>query len=113
RKGMISMRNSMKIAKWEIKRNMKNKTFLIGLFLTPILIVAFFLIGSLFDEDNNEESEQLTVYVNDQLELFSGLEETIEQSGLNIALEKTELSESEVENALQESENTAYIFIDQ
>lgn len=103
----------MKIAKWEIKRNMKNKTFLIGLFLTPILIVAFFLIGSLFDEDNNEESEQLTVYVNDQLELFSGLEETIEQSGLNIALEKTELSESEVENALQESENTAYIFIDQ
>jgi len=108
------LRNSMKVAKWEIKRNMKNKTFLIGLFLTPILIVAFMFIGSLFNDDSEDlTTEQVTVLVNDQLNTFDSLEETINQTALNLELKKTDISEGDAQDALIGSENTAYIFIDQ
>ena len=101
----------MKVAKWEIKRNMKNKTFLIGLFISPILILAFWFIGNLFDDSNNDEVETTTVFVNDRLGVYPALEETAEQGEFNWEMETTELTESEVPN-LAESENTAYIFID-
>lgn len=110
----MSLRNSMKVAKWEIKRNMKNKTFLIGLFLTPVLIVAFMFIGSLFSDDSEDlATEQVTVLVNDQLNTFDSLEETVRQSGSDMRLEKTNISEHGVEDALIGHDNTAYIFIDQ
>nr|WP_068673973.1 ABC transporter permease [Oceanobacillus sp. Castelsardo] len=108
------MRNSLKVAKWEIKRNMKNKTFLIGLFLTPVLIVAFMFIGSLFGDDSEDlATEEVTVLVNDQLNIFSSLEETVSETAFNMKLEKTDISESEVEDVLKDKENTAYIFMDQ
>ncbi|RKQ15838.1 ABC transporter permease [Oceanobacillus bengalensis] len=105
------MRNSMKIAKWEVKRNMKNKTFIVGLFLTPIIIVAFMFIGTLFGDDT-EEPEQTMVFVNDQLDIFPILQEAINQSGYNWEMHVTDIEESEVNAELDGSENTAYIFID-
>ncbi|WP_087973732.1 ABC transporter permease [Oceanobacillus rekensis] len=104
------MRNSIKVAKWEIKRNMKNKTFLIGLFISPILFLAFMFIGSLFDDSDNDEPETTTVFVNDQLGVYPALEETVEQGEFNWEMESTELTESEVPD-LAGNENTAYIFI--
>ena len=84
------MRNTMKVAKWEIKRNMKNKTFLIGLFLTPILILAFGFIGSLFSGSDDAEPSATTVYVHDQTGIYPALEETINQSDLNWEMEQTD-----------------------
>lgn len=101
----------MKVAKWEIKRNMKNKTFLIGLFLTPILILVFGFIGSLIGGSDEAESGPTTVYVNDQTGIYPALEETINQSDLDWEMELTDIEETAVEPILEASDNTAILFI--
>jgi ABC-2 type transport system permease protein len=103
------MRNSMKIAKWEIKRNLKNKSFVIGLFLTPLLILGFGFLGSLFNSD--DEPAETTVFVNDQLESFDMLAETVEQFELDWVLNRTELTEADIQDELENGENVAYIFL--
>ncbi len=110
------MRHSMKVAKWEIKRNLKNKSYLIGLFLTPIIILAFGFIGNLIGGDTNdtgESSEEITVFVNDQLGVFSSMEEAVSDSGMPWTLLKTDLAENEIADELIESENTAYLFLNE
>ncbi|GGJ82440.1 ABC transporter permease [Lentibacillus kapialis] len=105
------MRNTMKVAKWEIKRNLKNKSFLIGLFLTPVLFLGFMFFGSLFG-DSEDGAETTQVYVNDRLGVFETLEETAETSELNWNMKTTDVQENNVQTELKSSENTAYIFLD-
>lgn len=106
------MRNAMKVAKWEIRRNLKNKSFLIGMFLTPVLFLGFFFLGNLFnDSDDNNDITQ--VFVQDELGVFGALQETIEASDLNWELETTDVNEENVGDELESSENTAYIFLDE
>ena len=107
------MRNTKKVAKWEIKRNMKNKTYLIGLFLTPVLIIGFYALANLFGDDGEAESEPVDVFVNDQLEIFPAIEETVKQSGLAWNLEETDLAEADMEETLEDREDTAYLFVDE
>lgn len=104
------MRNTMKVAKWEIKRNMKNKTFLIGLFLTPLLIIGFFVIGSLFD-DSSDKEQTVELYVIDEIGLLPAVEETISMAGFDWEVEETDLSQDAVRSELEETENTAYLFL--
>ncbi|MFD2762476.1 ABC transporter permease [Lentibacillus juripiscarius] len=106
------MRNSLKVAKWEIKRNMKNKSFLIGLFLTPALFLGFMFLGSLFGDDDSDGGETAQVFVQDDLGVFASLEKTAEASDWNWELQKTEIREEDVQNELESSENTAYVFVD-
>jgi len=103
------MRNTMKVAKWEIKRNMKSKSFIIGLFLTPIIFLAFFLLPDLFSSD--DEAATTTVYVNDQL----GVYELLEAAAANTEwqMEQTDISEQEASVALKGEKDVAYVFIDE
>ncbi|WP_085993933.1 ABC transporter permease [Oceanobacillus senegalensis] len=104
------MRNSMKVAKWEIKRNMKNKTYLIGLFLTPIFIVGFMFLGSIFGNDSDEaNSEAMDIFIHDQLNVYSSIEEAA--SGFNWNIHQTDIREEDVAGELESSENTAYLFL--
>lgn len=105
------MNKSLKVAKWEVKRNLKNKSFVIGLFLTPVLIVVFAFLGSIFGD--SEDYGPTTVFVNDELGIFSILEESAEQYGLNMELYQTTVTEAEVEGELENAENTAYIFLNE
>lgn len=68
------MRNSMKVAKWEMKRNMKNKSFIISLFLTPILFLVFATLPSLLEKFNSE-SEAPTVYIQDELHVWDDMKQ--------------------------------------
>ncbi|TWT06462.1 ABC transporter permease [Planococcus sp. CPCC 101016] len=106
------MRNTKKVAKWEIKRNMKNKTFLIGLFISPILFLAFYLIPDLFN-NSDEDPVSTTVFVNDQLGVYEDLEATVQQAGAEWELQPTDISEEEAAGALESEENSAYVFIDE
>lgn len=101
----------MKVAKWEIKRNLKNKSFVIGLFLTPILMVVFGFLGNLMGGDT-PDNENAKIYVHDELNTFANLEATVEQYKLPFELEKTNIQEADVEKKLKDAENTAYFFID-
>lgn len=106
------MRNTLKVAKWEIKRNMKNKSFLIGLFLTPVLFLGFMFAGSLFGDSDSDSENTTHVFIQDNLNIFANLQETVEKQGLNWELEQTDISESSVEGELESRENTAYLFVD-
>lgn len=106
------MRNTMKVAKWEIKRNMKSKSFIIGLFLTPLIFLAFYLIPDLFN-GSEDETAATTVFVNDQLGVYDELEAAVAGAGAEWELQPTDVSESEAAKALESEENTAYVFIDE
>lgn len=106
------MRNTKKVAKWEIKRNMKNKTFLIGLFISPILFLAFYLIPDLFN-NSDEDAVATTVFVNDQLGVYEDLEAAAQQAGAEWELQPTDISEEQAAEALESEENSAYVFIDE
>ena len=83
----------MKVAKWVIKRNLKNKSFLISLFLTPLIFIIFAFIGNLVD--GSEDAESLTtVYIHDELGAFPLLEETAKQLELDFDLKKTSVAET-------------------
>lgn len=103
------MRNTMKVATWEIKRNLKNKSFIIGMFLTPIIFLAFLLLPDLFSSD--EEAATTKVYVNEGL----GVYEQLEAAAANTEwqMEQTDVTEQEAEAALGTEEDAAYVFIDE
>ena len=100
----------MKVAKWEIKRNLKNKTFLIGLFLTPLLILGFAFIGSLVGSDDDEA--MTNVYIVDALGVYDVIEETANAAELDWNVHQADLSEEEAEKDLADKEDAAYIFVD-
>ncbi len=64
------MRNSLKVAKWEIKRNMTNKSFIISLLSTPIIFLAFFFIPMLFNQSDSEENSKVHVFLYDELGVY-------------------------------------------
>lgn len=110
------MRNWMKVAKWEIKRNLKNKTFLVGLFLTPMIMIAFGLIGGWIGGSSNDTEaydEEMTVIVHDELGVFADLEEAVTKNGLPWSLAQTDLTEDEITNELTDNENVAYVYLDE
>ncbi len=102
----------MKVAKWEIKRNLKNKSFLIGLFLTPILFFGFMLIGSLFGDDSGESAVTTHVYVHDELGVYEAIEATARQHEFDWKIQATDIAEKDIQKELIESENTAYLYFD-
>ncbi|MCM3112662.1 ABC transporter permease [Lederbergia lenta] len=102
------MRNSLKVAKWEIKRNMSNKSFIISLLLTPVLFMIFFFVPSLFG--GNDSEEMVKVYVLDELNIWNEVEDTVIQHGLfNWDLEKTDMKEAAMQTAATDSEQTVFI----
>ena len=103
------VRNTMKVARWEIKRNLKNKTFIVSLFLTPILFVVFAFLGSLIG--GNESDKQVQVLVNDELGVFNELEAIVDQYELRMELTETDIPEAE--SKLKDVEDTAYVFLNE
>lgn len=108
------MHNAMKIAKWEIKRNLKNKSFLIGLFLTPVLIFGIWFIGGVFDDsDDGAADDSVDVLVNDELDVFGAVEDIAAEAELDWNLEQTDVSEAKAEEEVADTDDTAYIFMNE
>lgn len=103
------MRNSWKVAKWEIKRNLKSKSFLISLAITPIIFLLFAIVPSFFSSDD----EPTQVYILDELNVYGQIEQIIENSDLDWELQTTNLSEEEMTQAANENEQSAYVAITQ
>jgi len=106
----MSMRNSWKIAKWEIRRNLKNKSFLISLFITPIIFIIFFTIPQLFSGGEEADSK---VYIYDEIGLWEELQPLVDQEGyLNWDVEVTTENLESFKDILVEEEDSAYISLD-
>ncbi|WP_279401454.1 hypothetical protein [Piscibacillus salipiscarius] len=73
------MRNSIKVAKWEFKRNARNKSFIISLFLTPLLFVIFATAPTFLSNLGDEEEKATTVYFNDQVGVYEAIQPVISE----------------------------------
>lgn len=101
----------MKVAKWEIKRNLKNKSFIIGLFLTPVLFLTFFFIPDLLNKFT-EKDNSITFFVNDELNIVSEFNHISDENGLtNWEIIETDLNEAEAKRQLLTDDNHAYIHL--
>lgn len=104
------MKNILKVSKWEIQRNLKNKSFIIGLFLTPILFLAFFFIPDLLS-NLSEDNETMTLHINDEINITNEFQSTLEEHHLSHwEIIETDVEKSNIENLL-EQDNTAYIHL--
>ena len=102
------MRNSLKVAKWEIKRNLTNKSFIISLLSTPVIFLAFLFIPMLFDQSTPDEPVDLYVY--DELGMTDTLQNTIKSasiSDLNVFI--TDKNKLGMQGDLAELENSMYL----
>lgn len=104
------MRNAMKVARWEIKRNLKNKTFVISIFLTPAIFLFFMFVGSLV---GGSDDETVHVYVNDRIGVLEGMKQTAKAQQLDWTLKKTDIDEAKAKTKVKDQEQTAYVFIDE
>lgn len=102
------MRNSKKVAKWEYKKNMKSKSFIISLLLTPALFLLFAFLPGLFDSFN--QKDEVTVYVQDEINALKGIEPSLKAQGITWNIEKTEKNMS---TYIKEHENTAYLLLNE
>lgn len=102
------MRNSMKVAKWEYKRNMKNKSFIISLFITPLIFIIFSSLPSFMDMFKSE-SDPVKVYIQDELNMWESVEETLLSQGIEWEVQEAETDESKIKEIIKNTENTAYI----
>ena len=104
------MRNSLKVAKWEIKRNMTNKSFIISLLSTPIIFLAFFFIPMLFNQSDSEENSNVHVFLYDELGVWDEVVEVVDAAEkTNWTLVNTETQEAEMRKELAESERSVYL----
>ena len=102
------MRNSMKVAKWEFKQNMKSKSFIISLFLTPLFFIAFSVLPSLFDNLKGDP-EPIKVYVYDEMGIWKQAEEFLKSQGVNWKTENVLTDVEAVKDKLMDEENSAFI----
>lgn len=101
------MRNIMKVAKWEFKRNVTNKSFIISVFLTPILMVVFGVLPSLITK--MDTGKPFTLYVVDELNVYSNLKTMVD--GKTVQLEKSNKSPSELKDFIKDKKDTGYILL--
>ncbi|QVY61909.1 ABC transporter permease [Cytobacillus gottheilii] len=106
------MRNSMKVAKWEFKKNVKNKSFIISLLITPLMFIIFYSLPNLLDSFESEP-EAPTVYIQDDLQIWESMGALVEAQGIEWDTEITSENQESILDEVQNNENTAYIVFDE
>lgn len=102
------MRNSMKVARWEFKKNMKNKSFIISLLVTPLLFIIFSSLPSLLDMLKSE-SDHVKVYIQDEMNIWGSVEKTLLSQGIEWDVQEAEKDENGMKEIIKDTGNTAYI----
>lgn len=103
------MRNTMKVVRWEIKRNLKSKSFVIGLFLTPAIIALFMILPLLFNSEDDEQ-DNLHLFIKDEVGVVETLEDQMDQyEWAQLTIEETDLSKDEALKRKPDDAEIAYI----
>jgi len=103
------MKLTWKIAKWELRRNFTNKQFLIGLLLTPILMVLFAGVPQLIAKFDKPQQE--VFYVIDEIAEFGQLEEVATDTNLEFVLYQGK--QAALDELVLEEEATGYFVLNQ
>ncbi|KGK91330.1 hypothetical protein DP73_04205 [Desulfosporosinus sp. HMP52] len=103
------MKLTWKIAKWEFTRNFTNKQFLIGLLLTPIIMLLFAGVPQLISKLDKPQQE--VFYVIDEISEFGQLVEAATDTNLKFVQYQGELAE--LDELVLEEEATGYFILNQ
>ncbi|AJD89601.1 hypothetical protein JMA_02840 [Jeotgalibacillus malaysiensis] len=107
------MRNSLKVARWEFKRNVKNKSFVISLLLTPVLFILFATLPTLLS-GSGSDGEPVNVAVSDPSGIWAEqIEPFISSADLNWETSVVTTSPDEWEAGLEEDESAVYLALDE
>lgn len=101
------MRQTWKIARWEVMRNLTNKQFIIGLLITPLIMVVFGGIPILLEYLNRPSIS--TYYVIDHIGIVEEMQELLPE---NVLLEPIEDSES-ITDIVKSSKASGYFILDE
>jgi len=101
------MKDSLKVAAWEIKKMMRNKSFVISILLTPLLMVVFGALPTLLAKFETDQDFRL--YVIDEL----GIYETLQASNTNqnVVLEKYSGDEQSLKDKVIGKNNEGYVVL--
>lgn len=69
------MKKALKVARWEIKKTLTNKTFLISVLVTPLIFLAFAIIPTLLA--SVESTRTYNINVIDEIGIFEQLNQSI------------------------------------
>ncbi|MFB1082541.1 ABC transporter permease [Jeotgalibacillus sp. JSM ZJ347] len=107
------MRNSLKVARWEFKRNVKNKSFVISLLLTPVLFILFATLPTLLS-GSGDDPDPVNIAVSDPSGIWSEqIEPFVNSADLNWETSVVNSSPDEWEAGLEEDESAVYLALDE
>jgi ABC-2 type transport system permease protein len=101
------MRNTWKIARWEILRNLTNKQFIIGLLITPLIMALFIVVPALLERWNQPSA--ITYCIVDELGAAETLRELLPA---NIVLVEEEAG-ADLPKLVRESKASGYFILDE
>ncbi|KAB3535775.1 ABC transporter permease [Alkaliphilus pronyensis] len=102
------MSNTMKVAFWEVKKNVTNKSFLISILLTPIIMVIFGGLPSLLSM--LEYNQTHTLYVKDEIGIYQELGQYLNQEEIKTVEYNGTLEELKSEG---DHKRTSFILLDE
>jgi ABC-2 type transport system permease protein len=101
------MSKTGKIVQWEVMRNLHNKQFIIGLFLTPLLIALFAGVPRILER--LDKPETVRYYVIDDIDALETLQKGI--SSETIILRSYEGNREDIEDQTKSDKFTGYFFL--
>ena len=100
------MNNVIRIARWELLRNLTNKAFLISLLLTPVFIGIFSLVPSLITIMAAEEP--FTIFIHDEYDIVDQIRPLITSE----VILTVENDPARLESLVRETPRSGYIRLD-
>lgn len=103
------MKNTWKVAKWEVKRNVLNKTFIISIFITPVMILLFSLLPTLLAK--MDSGSTFTLYIAGEQAIADMV--TSLPGGQGLTMIKSSESQEELSAKTKDNPNAGFIILDQ
>lgn len=103
------MKDSLKVAAWEISKMLKNKSFLISILLAPIIMGVFSALPALMARV--EEDRGLHLYIVDELGIYEAL--AAHAPTLNIVLERHTGDLVALQDQISGKPGSAYLVLDE
>lgn len=103
------MNSTWKILQWEVMRSLRSKQFIIGLLITPLIIVIFAGLPSFLEKIDRPDI--VRYYVIDEIEIFETLSNAIPSE--NIVLKRYDGEPEEIEAQVQKDKFAGYFVLQQ
>lgn len=102
------MNNTLKVAKWEIQRNIKNKAFLVSILLTPVIMLIFAFLPTLLTK--LETDKPFDLYLVDNLGIYESISESSSMGNVNFIL--TSETHQQLEEKVRNNKDQGFVIID-